>query len=193
MRKTTLTLTALATLLALLVGCQMWNPGGVPFTDKDGAFTVRVPADWMFATAFGNDFTASKEGVILQQIVVEHRELKESLKNSKRMLTAALAPLEVAEAYADDLRSNHALLAFEIKENTPAQLGSQPGFHLVYSFRTEEKLRLTEECYGCIISGKLWLLRYRAPSRHYFESDRAVFAETARTFQFGKSETKPAR
>ena len=134
MRNKILTVTWAAAAL-ILAGCQIWNPGGVPFTAKNGAFTLRVPARWMFATAFGKDFTASKDGVILQQIVVEHVALKEALPHSKRELSPTLAPFELAEAVIDDLHSDHTLLSFTVKENTPATLGGKPAFHIVYSLR----------------------------------------------------------
>lgn len=179
----------LAVALALLAGCQIWNPGGVPVTGKNDAFTVRAPDGWQYATAIGNDFTASKDGPILQQIWIEHRELKDKdvLPNSKRTLAATLSPFELGEAFADDLRANHTLLAFELKENAPATIDGQPGFKLTFTFRTEEKLRLSETVYGCIHGGKLWLLRYRAPTRHYFDRDSGIFEQTVKTFRFGKA------
>lgn len=192
MRNHTLIRAACAATLLFLAGCQIWNPGGKPFTGKDGAFNITVPSDWSQST-LGAEFVASKEGVILQHITVESRALKEPLKSSKRALKPDLAPFELAEAVADDLRANRELLSLEVKENSPVTLGGQPAFRLLFTFRTEQKLRLTEEVYGCIRGDKLWLVHYRAPSRHYFERDRAVFTEAMRTFAFGPLKAAPAR
>jgi len=170
-----------------LAGCQIWNPGGIAVTGKNDAFTVRAPDGWRYAVKLGFDFLASKDGPVLQQIWVEHRDLKETLPNSKRTLAASLSPFELGEAFADDLRADHKLLAFELKENMPATLGGEAGFKLTFSFHTEDKLRLSETVYGCIHGGKLWLLRYRAPTRHYFERDTATFEKTVQSFRFGKS------
>ncbi len=186
MPKQNLTLAGLLLSLALFAGCETWLPGGAVATDKKGAFTVRAPSGWMYATAFSQDFVASKDGPTLQQIWVQHHELKEALPHSKRVLTSSLQPFEVAEAVADDLKANHELLNFEVVENTPATVGGQPGFKLTFAFHTAEKLRLSETMYGCISGGNLWLIRYRAPSRYYFERDGATFAETVKTFQFAK-------
>jgi hypothetical protein len=180
----TLALPVLATLW--LTGCQLWNPGGTSYTGQDGAFTVRTPANWMYATRLGNDLLATKDGPILQQIIIEHHDLKEALPHSNRTLTANLAPYEVAEAVTDNLRADHSLLGLEIQENVPVDVGGRPGFKLVFSFRTEEKLRLSEQCYGCLAGGRLWLLRYRAPSRHYFARDQADFETMVKDFQFGR-------
>jgi len=189
MPKQNLTLASLllGALLLLLAGCETWMKGGAVYSESKGAFSIRAPDGWMYATSFGHDFIASKDGLILQQIWIAHRELKDALPNSKRVLKDSLQPYEVAEAIVDDLRADHALLNLEIKENVPAVVGGKPGFKISYNFRTGEKLRLSETAYGCIAGGKLWLLRYRAPSRYYFERDAATFEATAKSFQFGKS------
>lgn len=183
-----LTPVLLALALAVFAGCQIWNPGGVTVTGKNDAFTVRAPDGWKYATSIGHDFTASKDGPILQQIWIEHRDLKDKdvLPNSKRTLAANLSAFELGEAVADDIRADHKLFALEMKESAPATIGDQEGFKITFSFRTEDKLRLSETVYGCISGGKLWLLRYRAPTRHYFDRDAATFAQTVSSFRFGK-------
>lgn len=188
MRNRKLTLTALAVFSLLLVtGCQLWNPGGTTYVDKRGKFNVHAPAGWKYATSLGPDFTASKDGPILQQIWIEHRELKKALLNSKKPLADNLGIFEVAEAVAGDIQADHSLLAFELKENVPASIGGKEGFKITFTFRTGEKLRLSETLYGCVADGQLWLLRYRAPVRHYFARDVAVFEDTVKSFKFGKS------
>lgn len=172
--------------LLLATGCQLWNAGGTTYTDAKGRFTVRAPAGWKYATKLGADFLASRDGPILQQILVEHREFKTALPNSKQVLTENLGAFELAEAVTGDLQADRSLLAFELKENAPAVIGGRDGFKITFTFRTEEKLRLSETIYGCISGKQLWLLRYRAPVRHYFERDYAIFEDTVKSFTFGK-------
>ncbi len=178
---------SLALVALFVAGCETWAPGGAVYADKKGAFSVRAPDGWMYATALGNDFTASKDGPALQRIWVQHHALKDALPHSKRVWTTTLHPYEVAEALADDLRADHTLLNFELKENTPETVGGQSGFKLTFTFRTAEKLRLSETISGCVSDGQLWLIHYRAPVRYYFERDAAVFAETVKSFRFGKT------
>lgn len=188
MSKRNLTFAALALGgLFLFTGCQLWNPGGTTYVDQKGKFNLHAPSGWQYATKLGSDFLASKDGPVLQQIWVDHRELKNALPNSKRPLADNLGVFELAEAVAGDLQADRALLAFELKENVPAKLGGRDAFKITFTFRTEEKLRLSETIYGCVVDGRLWLLRYRAPVRHYFDRDVAVFEDTVKSFNFGKT------
>ncbi len=174
-------------LLLLTTACQLWNPGGTTYVDKKGRFHLRAPVGWHYATKLGADFLATKDGPVLQQIWVDHRELKDALPNSKRPLPETLGVFELAEAVAGDLQIDRTLAAFELKENVPATLGGRDAFKITFTYRTAEKLHLSETVYGCIADGRLWLLRYRAPVRHYFARDYTVFEETAQTFRFGRT------
>jgi hypothetical protein len=173
--------------VALLSGCQMWNPGGTRVSGKNDAFSIVPPAGWMYATSLGPGLIASKEGLVLQNLVVEQFDLTKPLPNSKRTLSATLAPFEAAEAVLDDLRANRELLGFDVKENTPTTVAGQPGFKIVFSYRTKDRLHLTEARYGTIADQKLWIVRYSAPARHYFERDLPVFEEAVRSFQLKKT------
>jgi hypothetical protein len=182
-----LILSALLIAGMLVTGCQLWNPGGSTYVDKKGKFNVHTPMGWKYATSLGSDLIASKDGPILQQISIEHRELETALPKSKRPLAANLGVFELAEAVAGDMQADNTLLGFELKENVPATIGGTAGFKITFTFTTAEKLRLAQTVYGCIFEGQLWLLRYSAPVRHYFERDLATFEDTVKSFKFGKS------
>lgn len=186
MRKPNLILALLAAPLLLLSGCQVWQPGGMPVTGKDNAFTVTPPSGWLYATSIGPDLLASKEGLVLQNLALTHVDLTKPLPNSKRQLAATLAPYEVAEAAVDDLRGNHDLLGFELRTNTPATVGGHPGFKLVYSYRTKDKLHLNVVRYGAIAGNRLWYVSYTAPARHYFDRDLPDFEATVSSLRLGK-------
>jgi hypothetical protein len=178
----------LSLLLLALAGCVApWLPGGTPYTTKKGEFTVRTPAGWIFSEQSPGRVFATKDGLILQQFTVELRALKDALPASKRVLTAGLTPLEVAEAVTDDLRADHSLLGLAVKETTLARLDGREGFKIVISFHTQDKLHLSQTIYGCLGQERLCLLRFTAPSRHYFDRDHPAFEETVASFRFGKS------
>jgi hypothetical protein len=185
----TLHLISVAVTGLLLSGCQVWQPGGSPTKIQNDALTITPPAGWMYATRVGPDLLASKEGFLLQSIVIEHHDLTKPLLHSKRALSSGLAPYETAEAVVDDLRANHELQSFELQENTPASVGGRPGFKLIYSFRTKDKLPVTEEIYGAIAGERLWLVRYAAPKRHYFERDLPAFEAACQSLRFEKNQS----
>lgn len=188
MRKPTVTSAVIVpALLLLLAGCQAWQPGGGTVTGKGEAFSLTTPAGWMYATSLGPDLLLSREGPILQRIVVEHRDLtKPPGKEPKRAITPTLAPFEVAEAIVDELRANRDLLEFRLQENTPATVGGRPGFRLVFDFRTKDGLQFTEARYGVIAGTDLWFVRFSAPTRHYFARDLPAFESAVQTLQFKK-------
>lgn len=182
MRNSLLILT-LAALLLGLAGCVSWQTGGQPFTSR-GGYTVTAPAGWMFIEQPGGILRATRDGLILQEFVISSHELKKPLPASKRVLTASLTPYELAEAIADDLRSNRELLAFEIVANEPARIGGLDGFSLTVRYHTKDKLRLTTRIDGAIKGDKLYTLRLAAPSRHYFERDLPAFRDAVNSFRF---------
>ncbi|MBI5690946.1 MAG: hypothetical protein HZC55_12730 [Verrucomicrobia bacterium] len=173
--------------LLFLTGCQVWLPGGSTYTADKNAFSVAVPAGWTFTTKAvptpRTDLIATKDGVFLQRLLVEHHPIKDPLPNSKRSLTTAMSPFEIAEAVVDDLRSQRSFQHFEVNENTPATVGGRPGFRLLLQYQTSDKLRLTEIRYGTLVGENLHLLRFVAPTRHYFERDRAAAEEAARSWR----------
>jgi hypothetical protein len=189
MRSLRLILPALACLL-LLSGCQTWQNGGTRHTAASGAYSLQVPAGWMFhpTGATGGEFMATKDGIFLQRLYVEQLDLAKPLTHSKRTLSDKLTPYELAEAYVDELRANHELLGLEVKENTPVTFGGQPGFRLVATYHVAQpaNLQITEVRYGGVHGGRLCQLIYAAPTRHYYERDLGETAAAAQSFSFGK-------
>lgn len=179
-------------LLALsLAACQqIWQPGGSVFTAEKNAFSVTVPAGWSFTTravpARNVDLMASKEGIFLQRMLIEHHVIKDPLPNSKRTIAAQMTPFEIAEAVVDDLRADRATPQFEVNENIPTVVGGQSGFRLVLQYQNADNLRLTEIRYGALMGDKVYFVRFVAPSRYYFARDRMTFDLAASSFKLNK-------
>jgi hypothetical protein len=170
-------------LCLLTAGCANWTRGGAPYTAAN-LYTVTVPGDWLYHPNFGGEYTATKEGVFLQQLVVAKQPLKEPLPQSKRLVTPEMTTLELAEALLDDARANRALLGLEVLENSPTQLDGKPAVRLVLRYSTEDGLDLSRVSIARVHGDSLYVLRLTAPTRHYFERDLAVFDEAVRNFRF---------
>ena len=151
---------------------------------KDHAFTITPPAGWMYTTA-ASDLLASKEGPVLQRIVVEHTDLTKLPKDTKRAVSPGMSAFEAAEAVIGELRADQKMQGFDLKENAPATVGGHPGFKIVFSYRTPDKLYLSEARYGALVGNVLWSVNYVAPARHYFERDAATFESAVQTFRIG--------
>lgn len=186
MRNLLLSLTAAALLLALS-GCVTWQTGGQPFTARSGGYTITAPSGWMFIEQPGGTLRATRDGLVLQELIVATHDLKKPLPTSQRVLTSNLSPFELAEALADDLRSNRDLLAFEIVANEPARIGGLDGFALTVRYHTKDKLRITTRIDGVLHNGKLYTLRFVAPTRHYFDRDLPAFQAALDSFKFTAS------
>ena len=103
------------------------------------------------------------------------------------LLGSTLTAFELAEAVADDLRTNREFLNFEIVANEPATIGGREGFALTVRYQTKDKLRLTIRIAGVIQGNKLYTLRFAAPTRHYFERDLPAFTAAVQSFRWTKS------
>jgi hypothetical protein len=174
----------LAAVLLLAGGCVSWQYGGSAYSAGGGDYTLQVPGDWLFIERPKGHVLATKESQFIHRVEVERRELKAALPNSKRPLAATLTPLELAEALLDDLRADRSIHQPNVLENAPTQVGGRPGFRFTVSFQTEDHLRLTMAVHGCIEKNRLYLVKYTAPTRHYFERDRAVFDRIAASLKF---------
>lgn len=173
-----------AAALLLAGGCVSWQHGGSTYSAGGGDYTLQVPADWLFIERPKGHVVATKESQFIHRVEVERRELKNALPNSKRSLAATLTPLELAETLLDDLRADRTIHQPNVLENAPTQVGGRPGFKFAVSFQTEDRLRLTMAVHGCIEKDRLYLVKYTAPTRHYFERDRAVFDRIAASLKF---------
>jgi hypothetical protein len=185
MRKTKLI--ACLVLLPLFTGCQLarWQPAGIVHGASD-TFTVRVPDGWMYFENPPGNIVATQDGLLLQHIIVNRRDLKEPLPVSKRVLTRNLTPYELAEALADNLRADHHLLELAIIKNEPADLGGLNGFKLLVSYHTSESLGIKECIVGAIAEDHLYTLVFAAPQRYYFDRDEKAFEEAVRSFKIAE-------
>jgi hypothetical protein len=184
MLRPSLILLALTSVL-LLPGCLVspWRPGGETFTPPSGDYTVRVPAGWMFAER-PSGLIATNDGMLLQSCGLHRHNLKLPLPYSKRTLSASTTPLELAEAIADDMKADRVFQGLTVPTIEPVDFGGRPGCKLLLQYHNSSKLRYSQLMYACIANDCVYLVYFRAPTRHYFERDAAAFDELIRSFQF---------
>ncbi|HWP35843.1 MAG TPA: hypothetical protein VNM66_09620 [Thermodesulfobacteriota bacterium] len=175
----------LAGLLALVAaGCASgpWAPAVGRYTSTDHRFSVELPPGWMRLTA-APGLLATTDGLALQQIAVVRLDVGRPLRHTKKTLARDMSPLEAAEVLLDDLAADPAVLAFALEESAPVTVGGLPGFRARFTSKTADGLRLRTLYYGLVAGQWIYVLRYTAAERYYFDKDLAVFEQVVASFR----------
>jgi hypothetical protein len=94
-----------------------------------------------------------------------------------------MLPQDVAEVELEEVRSDQGVRSFELLENVPFQVTGLPGFKLVYTFKTENGLRLRRIHYGVLVRDRVHRVQYQAAARYYFDKDLATFERVRESFR----------
>src|SRR3989442_8019815 len=124
-----------------------WVDATTPRESKN--FLLELPRGWMRANQEA-DVVATRDGPLLQMIVVERLLVGKPLRHTKKTLAAAMMPQEAAEVIADDLVSSPALKGLQIVENAPASVGGAQGFRILASFKDQDGLKYRKVVYGVL-------------------------------------------
>lgn len=170
-------------LLMLAIGCAPWVRVGGLYKSDGHQYAIHLPDGWMRWNR-GDNLVITRDGLLLQQITVIRLSVDDPLKHTKKKLTKAMLPQEVAEVILDDIATDREVLDFRLEENKPAKIGGLPGFRAVFHFKNKEGLRLTTIYYGCLKETWFYGISYTAASRYYFDKDVEVFEKMVETFQW---------
>ncbi len=174
---------ALLFLLGALSGCAPWVPvEGLYRVDAQGS-EVTLPAGWRRATFIHDSLLLTRDGVSLQYIRIERVALGDRLTPTKKKFVKTMAPQDVAEVELDEVRSGQGVRNIEVLENVPFQVAGFPGFKLVYTFKTENGLRLKRVHYGVLVGEWVYRVQYQAAVRYYFDKDLAAFERVRESFR----------
>jgi hypothetical protein len=188
MRAVRLATTALALSLAWLAGgcvTAPWVPAEPVYRNDAHRYTVELPEGWVrFTQSRDRDVLLTKDGPRLQHVFIERVPVDHPLSHTKKRLARGMIPQEAAEVILDNIGSNEGLTAFEVRENRPARLGGAPGFRAVVTYRTKDGLRMRSIVYGALVGDALYIVKYAAPQRYYFDRDVAAFEKVAQSFKF---------
>jgi hypothetical protein len=131
----------------------------------------------------------TRDGLLLQQIGIGKVTLDRELPHTKKRFSKDLLPQELAELIIDDIRSNPDITDFKVFENSPAKVGGQPGFKLVFTYQTKNRLTIKTAYYGVKLGDWYYYLAYQAPQRFYFDKDYPVFEKVKESFKFLRADT----
>jgi hypothetical protein len=166
-----------------LVGCAPWTQVGGTFRDASLQFQAELPPGWMRSNTAKDFLLITRDGVLLQYIAVQGLDMDQELKHTKKKFTRGMLPQEVAEIELDEVRSNPAVMHFALLENVPTEISGQPGFKLVYTYRTQSGLLLKRVHYGLLQDNRVYRILYQAPGQYYFDRDLDTFERVRESVQ----------
>ena len=173
--------------LLLMAGCAelLWVQTKGPQSMEKINFSVDLPEGWMRMNK--EEFLLiTRDGTALQAITIDRTSIAAPLKHTKKNLAKGMLPQEVAETVIDNISSNKAVQNFELRENSPATIGGQQGFKLVYSYRPSGGLKKKVIVYGFLAGEWFYEFRYSAAERYYFEKDLEIFNKFMASFRLLK-------
>ena len=181
----------LAAALLVTAGCVTlpWVPAEARYTPRSKDYSVELPQGWMrFNMDEDDDLLVTRDGELLQAILVERLKVDRELRHTKKKLTRGMMPQEAAEVILDNFASDRKYTSFEVQENKPATIGRQPGFRAVFTRKTRgDGLKVKTVFCGFMKGDVLYGFQYTAPERHYFGKDLKAFEKVLQSFTLAKA------
>lgn len=172
--------------LALLSGCA---PAWVQVDDSGRNFhgehySVTLPAGWMRLES-EDSLILSKDGILLQVISIQFRQHQDAFEKLGKDASATMLPSELAQLAIAELKASQGegLPSLEILRNAPVELAGHTGFDIHLRYKTDAGLRMDMEMRGVVDDSGYYLLKYSAPTLHYFERDRQVYETLTESLQ----------
>ena len=174
---------AIVLLLGALSGCAPWVQVEGPYRMDSQGFEVSLPAGWRRATTVGDSLLVTRDGVSLQYIRIERVAVGDELTHTKKKFAKRMSPQDVAEVELEEVRSDQTVRNFELLENVPFQVAGFPGVKLVYTFKTENGLRLKRVHHGVLVRDGVYRVQYQAAAKYYFDKDLSTFERVRESFR----------
>ncbi len=170
-------------LLGALSGCADWVQVEGPYRMDSQGYEASLPAGWRRATTVSDSLLLTRDGVSLQYIRIERVAVGHELTHTKKKFAKGMLPQDVAALELDEVRSDQGVRNFELVDNVPFQVAGLPGLKLIYTFKTENGLRLKRVHYGVLVRDGVYRVQYQAPARYYFDKDLATFERVRESFK----------
>lgn len=187
-------LNLLLSLFVILTFCRPCQAAGAEDgwqIHEERGYIFRQPKEWDNA-AWKYTWTESddddktiitKDGVFLEFIEIRHRAFEGDDQFTKKKLSAAMSPRELAEVILDEWVIREAFFDATVHENKPVTISGIPAFRAVLSYRKPcGLLHKVVQC-GFIKDDEYFSIRYEAPARHYFDKYLPVFDKVLQSFK----------
>jgi len=155
---------------------------GGAYKNSAHKYSVDLPRGWMRLNTNKHLFI-TRDGALLQNIIIERIDIEEPLKHTKKKLTQNMLPLEASEVIIDNISSDKAVLNLVILENIPVSIDTNQGFKILFTYKIKTGLKFKSLYCGFLSDNWLYSIRYTAPERHYFHKDIGVFEKVLNSFK----------
>ncbi|GFE57423.1 hypothetical protein [Geobacter sp. AOG1] len=170
----------------LLNGCAPWVRTGGPYNATGENVSLDLPDGWMRLNT-DDYFLITRDGVPLQSILVQCINVNDSLKHTKKKFRKGMLPLEASEVIMDNIASNDKVHDCQVKESKSAKVAGNPGFRIVFAYKTDDGLKMKGVVYGLMQGEWFYVLKFAAPQRHYFDRDLKTFEQVVASARLIKS------
>jgi hypothetical protein len=177
---------AILLVLLLLSGC---TPTWVKVDDtgrnySSEHYSVTLPAGWLRVESDGI-LILSKDGILLQLISIQFRPHENAFEKIEKDASASMLPSELAQLAIAELKASQddSLPSLEVLRNAPVEIAGRTGFDIHLRYKTDAGLRMDMEMRGVVDDSGLYLLKYSAPTLHYFERDRQTYVTVTESLQ----------
>jgi len=162
--------------------------GKVSSTSK--TYTLDFPKGWTYLpTEGGRGLLSTFDGPLLQSIKVNEYDLSKELPYSKETIPNDIAIEDLSDALFQEYFKTPGLTGPTLESAAPAKLDQIDGVEIVFSYSNEEGLRYRAVSRAVIKDGTLYVIKFSAPTRHYFERYDDNLAATIESFVFTKSKS----
>ena len=172
--------------LVLLSGCA---PTWVKVDDsgrnyRGEHYSVTLPVGWMLLK-HDDSLTLSRDGILLQVISIQFRQHKNAFEKIAKDSSTSMLPSELAQLAIAELRASQddGLPSLEILGNVPVELAGYTGFDIHLRYKTDTGLRMDMVMRGVVDNNGFYLLKYSAPTLHYYDRDRQTFETLSESLQ----------
>jgi len=172
--------------LVLLSGCA---PAWVRVDDsgrnyRGEHYSVTLPVGWMRLESDAS-LILSKDGILLQVISIQYRPHKNAFEKIEKDASTTMLPSELAQLAIAELKASQddSLPSLEILRNAPIELAGHTGFDIHLRYKTDAGLRMDMAMRGVVDDSGFYLLKFSAPTLHYYERDRQTFETLTESLQ----------
>jgi len=139
-------------------------------------YSVTLPSGWLRLES-NDSLVLSRDGILLQVISIQFRQHKEAFEKIEKDSSSMMLPSELAELSIAELKATQeeGLPSLEILRNAPVELAGHTGFDIHLRYKTDAGLRMDVLLRGVVDENGFYIIKYSAPTLHYFERDRQTY------------------